>query len=81
MTLDEALNQLDELGRTDDGDSSLVSQEEILCPDTQEAVRILAAAYGRYARGIRCAATVEERPCFRLRPGVCCPVDGARDDP
>jgi hypothetical protein len=45
MTLDEALAQIEELGR---GCSSApVSQKEALCPETQTAVRILAAAYER----------------------------------
>jgi hypothetical protein len=45
MTLDDALRQIEELGRIQS--SSPVSQQEVLCPETQAAVRILAAAYDR----------------------------------
>jgi hypothetical protein len=45
MTLAEALGQIEELGRG--SDSSRVSQKEVLCPETQAAVRILAEAYER----------------------------------
>ncbi len=43
MTLDEALKQIDELGRNQN--SAAVSQREVLCRETQVAVRILAEAY------------------------------------
>jgi hypothetical protein len=49
LTIDEALKQLNEFGRVGD-DPSPVSQEEVRCPDTQEAVRILATAYDRVRR-------------------------------
>jgi hypothetical protein len=43
MTLAEALAQIDELGR---GCSSApISQKEVLCTETQAAVRVLARAY------------------------------------
>lgn len=45
MTLDDALLQIEKLGRV--RNSSPVSQQEVLCPEMQAAVRILAAAYDR----------------------------------
>ena len=73
MTLDEALKQLNELGRTGD-DPSPVLQEEVLCPDTQEAVRFLAAAYERVRRrdplyGDRRRAAALPPPPGRVLPG------------
>jgi hypothetical protein len=44
MTLTEAVTQIQELeGRRND--SAPVSQQDVSCPETQSAVRILAAAY------------------------------------
>lgn len=73
MTLDEALKQLNELGRTADQPSP-VSQEEVLCPDTQEAVRILAVAYDRARRrdplyGERRRSATLPPPPGRVLPG------------
>jgi len=73
LTLDEALEQLNGLGRTGD-DPSPVSQEEVLCADTQEAVHILAAAYDRVRRrdplyGDRRRAAALPPPPGRLLPG------------
>ena len=44
MTLEEALQHIDELGRKRHN-TTPVSQKEVLCADTQAAVRVLASAY------------------------------------
>lgn len=43
MTLDQALADIDRLGRI--GSDHWVSQEKTTCGDTQQAVRLLAEAY------------------------------------
>ncbi|MCZ2076095.1 MAG: hypothetical protein LC130_13980 [Bryobacterales bacterium] len=43
MILSEALLEIEKLGAVDS--RALASQEEILCPEIQNAVRIIAAAY------------------------------------
>ena len=45
MTIDDALAQIEQLGRQQS--NAPVSQQEVACPETQKAVRILAAAYER----------------------------------
>jgi hypothetical protein len=72
MTLAEALAQIEELGRG--SGSSRVSQKEVLCPDTQAAVRILAEAYERVRRrdllyGERRRAGALPPPPGRVLPG------------
>jgi len=72
MTLDEALAQIEELGRA--SKSAPVSQKEALCPETQAAVRILAAAYERVRKrdplyGDRRRAVALPPPPGRVLPG------------
>ena len=72
MTLAEALAQIDELGRG--CNSAPVSQKEVLCPETQAAVQILAAAYGRVRKrdplyGNRRRAGAFPPPPARVLPG------------
>jgi hypothetical protein len=72
LTVEEALGQLRELGRK--GNPSPVSQEEVLCQETQAAVRILAAAYDRVRRkdplyGERRRAAFLPPPPGRVPPG------------
>jgi hypothetical protein len=72
LTLDEALKQIEELGRNQN--SAPVSQQEVLCPETQAAVRILAEAYSRLQKrdalyGDRRRAGALPPPPGRLLPG------------
>jgi len=67
MTLDEALHQIEQLGRPEQ--PVPVSEQEVLCPETQAAVCILSAAYAR----------VQKRDPFcgaRRRTGVLPPPPG-----
>ena len=72
MALAEALAQIDELGR---GCSAApVSQKEVLCPEMQAAVRILAAAYERVRKrdplyGDRRRPSALPPPPARVLPG------------
>ena len=77
MTLDEAWHQIDRLGRPDG--SAPVSQQEVLCPETQVALRILSAAYERVQKRDPLYGESRRTGVLRLRPGVCYRVDGARN--
>jgi hypothetical protein len=73
MTVTEALNQIEERQRQQH-DSAQVSQQEVSCPETQIAVRILAAAYERVQKrdplyGGRRRANSLPPPPGRVLPG------------
>jgi hypothetical protein len=72
MTLSEALLQIEKLGSVES--RALASQEEILCPETQNAVRIIAAAYNCIRKqdplyGRRRQAGALPPPPARVLPG------------
>lgn len=72
MTLVEALTQTEELGRA--CNSAPVSQKEALCPETQAALQILAAAYQSVRKrdplyGVRRRAGALPPPPASVPPG------------
>lgn len=72
MTLRQALAQIGELSCT--SSPAPVSQKEVLCPETQAAVQILAAAYERVRKrdplyGDRRQAGALPPPPGRVLPG------------
>jgi hypothetical protein len=73
MTVTEAFAQIEELERQRH-DSAPVSHQEVSCPETQAAVRILAAAYERVQKrdrlyGDRRKASSLPPPPGRVLPG------------
>ena len=65
MTIAEALADIDMRGRGDES-NQLASQEEIACPDTQPAVRLLAEAYEHLRK--RDHLYADRRRCASLAP-------------
>jgi hypothetical protein len=65
MTLDEALTDIDRLGRGG-LTAPRVAQQEISCRDIQQAVRLLAEAYGHLRK--RDPLYADQRRCASLAP-------------
>jgi hypothetical protein len=65
MTVEEALTDIDRLGRGG-LTTPRVAQQEVSCHDTQQAVRLLAEAYGHLRK--RDALYADQRRCASPAP-------------